>query len=180
MENIPCMAQLVGALLACLPSSGGLECDFGLLKDVIKAKRASLGQGYVEVEMMLKLNKHLFFSSPSKVVKLPDDKWMDCIPKQPCDSYECDEDFKDASSSGEGDLIINNEQDAAPIITITSNSDNEAEAEAYKDEEGASETSGETEFNADEYSDIYEATLASVTDSQLSTYTVFDPDETQM
>ena len=98
----------------------------------------------------------------------------------PVTVMKSNDDFEDASSSGEVNLIINNKQDAAPIITITSNSDNEAEAEAYKDEEGASETSGETEFNADEYSDIYEATPASVTDSQLSTYTVFDPDETQM
>jgi hypothetical protein len=52
------------ALLACHPSSGGLEYDFGLLKDVLKARRASLGQGFIEIEMMMKLNKGMFSSCP--------------------------------------------------------------------------------------------------------------------
>jgi hypothetical protein len=48
-ENLPCLTQVAGAILACHPSSGGLECNFGLLKDVVKARRASLGQGFVEI-----------------------------------------------------------------------------------------------------------------------------------
>jgi hypothetical protein len=46
-DNMPCFLQVANALLSCTPSSGGLECDFGLLKDVVKSKQASLSQGFV-------------------------------------------------------------------------------------------------------------------------------------
>jgi hypothetical protein len=63
-----------------MPSSGGLECNFGQLKDIISPKRASLGQGFVEIEMMLKLKKHLFLSNPKQSKKNPICEWRNHIP----------------------------------------------------------------------------------------------------
>jgi hypothetical protein len=80
---MPCLSQVAKDFLLCTPSSGGLECDFSLLKDAVKAKQASLSQGFVEVKLMLKLNKHLLISCPENIIKLPNDKWEEYIPKRP-------------------------------------------------------------------------------------------------
>jgi hypothetical protein len=90
--HLPCLSQVAQAFLACNPSSGGLECDFGALKDILWVKHASLGQGFVEVEMMLKLNKHLFLSNPELVEKLPAATRQEHIPKRPFPGDTDDED----------------------------------------------------------------------------------------
>jgi hypothetical protein len=66
----PCLAGAVAALLASKPRSGGLECDFGSLNDIIIPKRSSLGGGFAEASMMLNLNKHLMPYNPENLILL--------------------------------------------------------------------------------------------------------------
>lgn len=108
-DRLPCLSQVALAFLACKPSSGGLECDFGLLKDVLSPKRASLGQGFVEVEMMLKLNKHLLLSNPTDIPVLSNKTWKEFILQHP--KYDFDDDDSDADSTHTANNIGNSVQD---------------------------------------------------------------------
>ena len=59
-----CLVEATATLLASKHRSGGLECDFDSLDYIITPKRLSLGGGFAEVLMMLKLNKHLMPYDP--------------------------------------------------------------------------------------------------------------------
>jgi hypothetical protein len=82
--SMPCFMQAILAILANKPSSSGLECDLGNLLDVLVLKRSLLRAGLVEINMFLKINKHLIPTNPTKVALL-DKKmnWENNIPKQP-------------------------------------------------------------------------------------------------
>jgi len=82
--SMPCLMQATLAILANKPSSGGLECDLGSLSDVLAPKRSSLCAGLVEINMFLKINKHLIPTNPAEVAPL-DKKmnWENNIPKRP-------------------------------------------------------------------------------------------------
>ena len=101
-ELLPCLSEVALALLANKTSAGGLECDFGGMNDVIALKRSSLRAGLIEVNMFLKMNKHLLCSDVSEVVKL-DLQWKSFIPKRPAMSeYDTnDEDKNDIEADEE-------------------------------------------------------------------------------
>ncbi|KAH8962440.1 hypothetical protein BDL97_05G101900 [Sphagnum fallax] len=81
--SMPCLMQAVLAILANKPSSGGLECDLGSLSDVLAPKQSLLRAGLVEINMFLKINKHLIPTNPAEVAPL-DKKmnWENNIPKR--------------------------------------------------------------------------------------------------
>jgi hypothetical protein len=84
--SMPCLMQAVLAILANKPSSGGLECDLGSLSDVLAPKRSSLHAGLAEINMFLKIKKHLIPTNLAEVAPL-DKKmnlnWENNIPKRP-------------------------------------------------------------------------------------------------
>jgi len=83
--SMPCLMQAALAILANKPSLGGLECNLGSLSDVLAPKRSSLRVSLVEINMFLKINKHLIPTNPTEVVLL-DKKmnlsWENNIPKR--------------------------------------------------------------------------------------------------
>jgi hypothetical protein len=81
--RMPCLVEAAAALLTSKLGSCGLECDFGNLNDIITPKRSSLGGGFAEASMMLKLNKHLMPYYPKRLILLDNSNWDNQVPKHP-------------------------------------------------------------------------------------------------
>ncbi|KAH9534602.1 hypothetical protein CY35_17G013300 [Sphagnum magellanicum] len=82
--SMPCLMQATLAIPANKPSSGGLECDLGSPSDVLAPKRLSLRAGLVEINMFLKINKHLILMNSAEVALLEKKmNWENNIPKRP-------------------------------------------------------------------------------------------------
>ena len=106
--RMPCLGEVALAIFANKPLSSGLECDLGAMSDMLAPKRSSLRAGLVEVNMFLKINKHLMPTNPDDVILLGKE-WEEKIPKRHVmrlydveeDQDEDEED--DGASSSDGD-----------------------------------------------------------------------------
>jgi hypothetical protein len=182
-EKMPCLAQVACALLAGKPSSGGLECDFGALKEIISPKRASISQGFVEIEMMMKINKSLVHSAPEKVFQLPNDKWKEYTPSRPVIAPIHDLPIDDTESDDDSwNICGHNYDDGVYVPNDNMGEEKETgnEGESVISEVTCNSSKSSAGFGINEYSDIYLPTQPAITESQLSTHRVFDSQETEI
>lgn len=79
-KNLPCLRIVVSALSGLKVGSGGLECDIGVMVDLVTPKRASLSDGYVEALSFLKLNQEHLPFDPTLVPTLSNSSWKKFMP----------------------------------------------------------------------------------------------------
>jgi hypothetical protein len=63
----PGYSRVAGGFNGKLPGSGGLECNIGMCGDLIAPKRGSLKPGYIEAQLMIRVNKDLVELDTTKV-----------------------------------------------------------------------------------------------------------------
>jgi hypothetical protein len=142
---------------------------------VLSPKRAALGEGFVEIEMMLKLNKHLFLSRPDKVINLPNKGWEKHIPNRPAqDDGSCSDDADEDDNWPEveeekADAARNSDKDSIEL----------SGDDATVDDDTDSNRSERSNGNDSQGTEIPETPCESQWyDSQLSLRTVRDEEET--
>lgn len=110
----PCLYQIVMAFFRTNPGSGGLECNFGALGDVVTHRRTSLAPGLVEAEMFLWWNRERVAIDNCKVKALPGQLWKAEIPAWPIfpDDY-MEEDETEEDEMEEDEMEAQNENDKA-------------------------------------------------------------------
>jgi hypothetical protein len=141
----------------------------------LSPKRAALGEGFVEIEMMLKLNKHLFLSRPDKVINLPNKGWEKHIPNRPAqDDGSCSDDADEDDNWPEveeekADAARNSDKDSIEL----------SGDDATVDDDTDSNRSERPNGNDSQGTEIPETPCESQWyDSQLSLRTVRDEEET--
>ena len=117
----------------------------------------------------------MFLSCPEKVIKLPNDKWEEYIPRRPQHNED------DNISEDGNDTDEEAEKSVQEVRRHAEEEDNVSQGaqqqQLWLDTEEDSDCSL---FGADAYGDILPETQSPKTDTQLSIITVFDPDETQV
>lgn len=77
----------------------------GSVRDVLMAKRLTLGGGYVGATMMVKLNKALVSVNSHDIIRLKNDEWMQHIATRNVDPpFDPDSDENNKSLSSDEDI----------------------------------------------------------------------------
>jgi hypothetical protein len=59
-KRFPILSCVALCILACLPGSGGLECDIDCVGDIVTQKCSTLGGGFFEAQLTIRLKEKNF------------------------------------------------------------------------------------------------------------------------